>query len=72
MVTYINTAHKDMYISDGNIHTYSSQSYERCNAFLRVPRKVVGPKRDEVTGSGENYTTRSLLISTAHQISLSC
>ena len=28
----------------------------------RVLRRIFGPKRDDVTGSGENYVTRSLLI----------
>jgi len=28
----------------------------------RVLRRVFGPKRDEVTGNGENYTLRSLVI----------
>jgi len=35
----------------------------------RVLRKIVVPKRGEITGSGENYIMRSLLIGTAHQIS---
>ena len=30
--------------------------------------RIFGPKRDEVTGSGEDYITRSLMICTAHQI----
>jgi len=34
----------------------------------RVLRVIYGSKRDEVTGSGENYITRSLLICTAHQM----
>jgi hypothetical protein len=34
----------------------------------RVLRKVFGPKRDEVTGSGENYIIRSLMICTPHEI----
>jgi len=34
----------------------------------RVLRRVFGLKRDEVTGNGENYTTRSLMICTAHPI----
>ena len=28
----------------------------------RVLRRVFGPKRDEVTGNGENYIMRSLVI----------
>jgi hypothetical protein len=34
----------------------------------RVLRRIFGPKRDEVKGSGENYTMRSLMICTPHQI----
>jgi len=34
----------------------------------RVLRRIFGPKRDKVTGSGENYIRRSLIISVAHQI----
>ena len=34
----------------------------------RVLRRIFVPKRDEVTGDGENYVTRSLMICTAHQI----
>jgi hypothetical protein len=34
----------------------------------RVLRKLFGPKRDEVTGIGESYTTRSLMICSPHQI----
>jgi hypothetical protein len=34
----------------------------------RVLRKIFGPKRDVVTGDGEDYTMRSFRISTAHQI----
>jgi hypothetical protein len=30
---------------------------------------ILRPKRDEVTGSGENYITRSFMICTPHQIS---
>jgi hypothetical protein len=35
----------------------------------RVLRKIFGPKRDGVTGSGEDYITRSLMNCTHHQIS---
>jgi hypothetical protein len=28
----------------------------------RVLRRIVVPKRDEVTGNGENYVVRSLMI----------
>jgi len=34
----------------------------------RVLRRIFGPKRDKVQGSGENYITRSLMICTSHQI----
>jgi len=31
-------------------------------------RRIFGPKRDEVTGNGENYVMRSLMLCTAHPI----
>jgi len=34
----------------------------------RVLRRIFGPMRDEVTGSGENYIMRSLGICTAHPL----
>jgi hypothetical protein len=34
----------------------------------RVLRRIFGPKRDEVTGNGENYTVRSLMICTPHPL----
>ena len=34
----------------------------------RVLRRVFGPKRDEVTGNGENYIMRSLVICTPYPI----
>jgi len=34
----------------------------------RVLRRVFGPKRDEVTGNGENYIMRSLVFYTAHPV----
>jgi hypothetical protein len=34
----------------------------------RVLRRIFGPKRDEVTGNGENYTTRSLMVCSPHRI----
>ena len=41
----------------------------RLRAFeSRVLRRIFEPKRVEVTGSGENYIRRSLMICTAHQI----
>jgi hypothetical protein len=32
----------------------------------RVLRRIFGPKRDEVTGSGESYIMRSLMICTPY------
>jgi hypothetical protein len=34
----------------------------------RVLSRIFGPKRDEVTGSGENYVMWSLMIFTPHPI----
>jgi len=34
----------------------------------RVLKGIFGPKRDEVTGNGENYTMRSLMICTPHPV----
>ena len=34
----------------------------------RVLRRIFGPNRDEVTGSGEDYITRSFIIFTPHEI----
>ena len=34
----------------------------------RVLRQMLGPKKDEVTGSGENYIMMSLMISIPNQI----
>jgi hypothetical protein len=34
----------------------------------RMLRRIFGPMRDDVTGSGENYIMRSLKICTPHQI----
>jgi hypothetical protein len=33
-----------------------------------VLRRIFGPKRDEVTGIGENYIMRSMMICAPHQI----
>jgi hypothetical protein len=35
----------------------------------RVLRRIFGPKRDEVTGSGEDYIKRSFILCNSHQIS---
>ena len=34
----------------------------------KVLRRIFGPKRDDVTGSVENYLMRSLMICTPHPI----
>ena len=34
----------------------------------RVFRRIFGPKRDEVTGNGENYIMRNLMFCTPHPI----
>ena len=34
----------------------------------RVLRRIFRPKTEEVTGSGEDYITRSFMICTPHQI----
>jgi hypothetical protein len=34
----------------------------------RLLRRIFGPKRGEVTGSGENYIMRSSIICTTHNI----
>jgi hypothetical protein len=34
----------------------------------RELRKTFGPKRDKVTGGGENYIMRSLMIFTPHPL----
>jgi len=34
----------------------------------RILRRIFGPKRDTVTGSGENYIQRSLMVCVPHQI----
>jgi len=37
---------------------------ELCVCEYRVLRRIFGPKKDEVTGNGENSITRSLMICT--------
>jgi len=34
----------------------------------RVLRRIFGPKRDEVTGNGENYIMKSFVICTPYRI----
>jgi hypothetical protein len=36
----------------------------------RVLRRIFGPKREELTGSGEDYITRSFMLCIPHQILL--
>ena len=58
------------------MHGYGSETWSltlrverRLGVFEnRVLRRIFAPKRDEVTGSGENYTMRSVRISTPHPI----
>jgi hypothetical protein len=35
---------------------------------MRVLRRIFGPKTDEVTGGGENFIMRSLMIFTPHPL----
>jgi hypothetical protein len=34
----------------------------------RVLRRIFGPKREEVTGNGENFIMRSFMICTPHPV----
>jgi hypothetical protein len=38
----------------------------------KMQRRIFGPKRDEVTGSGEDCITKSFILCTPHQISFGC
>jgi len=38
----------------------------RLSVFENRVLRIFGPKRDEVTGNGENYTLRSLMICTPY------
>jgi hypothetical protein len=38
----------------------------------RVLRGIFGSERDEITGSGENHTMRSLMMCTPHPILYGC
>jgi hypothetical protein len=40
----------------------------RMRVFESTVLRIFGPKWDEVTGSGENYTVRSSMICTPHPI----
>jgi hypothetical protein len=51
--------------------TLSLTLREECRLWVfeyRVLRRVFGPKRDELTGNGENYVMRSLGIFTPYSI----
>jgi hypothetical protein len=51
--------------------TWSLILRERCRLRVfenRVLRRIFGSKRDEVTGNGEDYITRSFMLCTPHQI----
>ena len=51
--------------------TWSFTLREECRLWVfenRMLRKVFWPKRDKVTGNGENYTISSLTICTLHPI----
>jgi hypothetical protein len=56
---------------------YSCESWsltlrEECRLRVfenKVPRRIFGPKRDEVTGNGEDYITKSFMLCTPHQVS---
>jgi hypothetical protein len=50
--------------------TWSLTLREECRlgVFEKVVRGMFGPKRDEVTGSGEKYNMRTLPICNPHQI----
>ena len=56
------------------LHGYETWSFtlreERRLRVLenRVLRRVLGPKRDEAKGSGENYIMRSLVVCAPHPI----
>jgi len=47
----------------------TSREERRLRVFEnRMLREMFGPKRDKVTGNGENYTMRSLMICTPYPI----
>ena len=51
--------------------TWSLTLREECRLRVfenRVLGRVIGPKRDEVTGNGENHIMRSLVICTPYSI----
>ena len=59
--------HKNVFIA--LMATSTLREERRLRVFEnRVLRRVFGPKRDEVTGNGENYIMRSLGIVTPYPI----
>jgi hypothetical protein len=49
--------------------TWSLTLREECGTWVlenKVLRRIFGPKRDEVTGNGENYIERNLIICIRH------
>jgi hypothetical protein len=49
--------------------TWSLTLREECGMWVlenTVLRRIFGPKRDEVTGNGENYIKRNLIICIRH------
>jgi len=50
--------------------TWSLTLREECGMWVlenRVLRRIFGSKRDEVTGNGENYIERNLIVCIRHQ-----
>jgi hypothetical protein len=57
-------------VSSINVWSLTLKEEHRMRVFEnRELRNTFQPKRDEVTGSGENYITRSFKICTPHQVS---
>jgi hypothetical protein len=48
--------------------TWSLTVREEHKLKLRVLRRIFGPKRDRVTGGGENCITRSFIICNLRQV----
>jgi hypothetical protein len=49
--------------------SFTLRQINRIRLFeMRVLRRVFGPKREEITGTGENNIMRSLMICTPHYI----
>ena len=61
--------HRDMVLPVVMSWSLTLREERRLTMFEnRVLRKIFGPKRDEVTGGGENYIRECFMICTAHQI----